>query len=127
VNGRELDAEVARRVFGLEGEERANKRTGELDFVHRISGSDSWLRVPEYSQTLTASITLENELATRGESMVRRVYGYLGQVRHRAEVVEYRVEQHTAAWARASPRSRGRSDRGKARKDSVWASRPVQG
>jgi hypothetical protein len=24
--------------------------------------------------------------------MVRRVYGHLGQVRHRAEVVEYRVE-----------------------------------
>jgi hypothetical protein len=28
--------------------------------------------------------------------MVRRVYGHLGQVRHRAEVVEYRVEQHVA-------------------------------
>ena len=31
-----------------------------------------------------------------GESMVRRVYGHLGEVRHRAEVVEYRVEQHVA-------------------------------
>jgi len=31
-----------------------------------------------------------------GESMVRRVYGHLGEVRHRAEVVEYRVEQHAA-------------------------------
>ncbi len=31
-----------------------------------------------------------------GESMVRRVYGHLGQVRHRANVVEYRVEQHAA-------------------------------
>jgi hypothetical protein len=28
--------------------------------------------------------------------MVRKVYGHLGQVRHRAEVVEYRVEQHRA-------------------------------
>ncbi len=28
--------------------------------------------------------------------MVRRVYGHLGQVRHRAEAVEYRVEQHAA-------------------------------
>jgi hypothetical protein len=27
--------------------------------------------------------------------MVRKVYGHLGQVRHRAEAVEYRVEQHT--------------------------------
>jgi hypothetical protein len=26
------------------------------------------------------------------ESMVRRVYGHLGQVRHRAAVVEYRIE-----------------------------------
>jgi hypothetical protein len=29
-------------------------------------------------------------------AMVRKVYGHLGQVRHRAEVVEYRVEQHRA-------------------------------
>jgi hypothetical protein len=28
--------------------------------------------------------------------MVRRVYGHLGQVRHRAEAVEYRPEQHVA-------------------------------
>ncbi len=26
--------------------------------------------------------------------MVRKVYGHLGQVRHRAKVVEYRVGQH---------------------------------
>jgi len=26
--------------------------------------------------------------------MVRRVYGHLGQIRHRSEVVEYRVGQH---------------------------------
>jgi len=28
--------------------------------------------------------------------MVRRVYGHLGRVRHRADVVEYRLEQHAA-------------------------------
>ena len=28
--------------------------------------------------------------------MVRLVYGHLGQGRYRAEVVEYRVEQHAA-------------------------------
>ena len=28
----------------------------------------------------------------RRRAMVRRVYGHLGQVRHRAEAVEYRVE-----------------------------------
>jgi hypothetical protein len=26
--------------------------------------------------------------------LVKRVYGHLGQVRHRAEVVEYCVDQH---------------------------------
>jgi hypothetical protein len=31
-----------------------------------------------------------------GEAMVRKVYGHLGQVRHRAKAVEYRVEQHAA-------------------------------
>jgi integrase len=33
------------------------------------------------------------ELGHGGESLVRRVYGHLGNVRHRSEVVEYRVEQ----------------------------------
>jgi hypothetical protein len=27
---------------------------------------------------------------------MRRAYGHLGDVRHRADVVEYRVEQHVA-------------------------------
>ncbi len=37
--------------------------------------------------------TVAKELGHGGEAMVRRVYGHLGQVRHRAEAVEYRVEQ----------------------------------
>jgi len=40
--------------------------------------------------------TVAREMGHGGESMVRRVYGHLGEVRHRAEVVEYRVEQHAA-------------------------------
>ncbi len=40
--------------------------------------------------------TVAKELGHGGEAMVRRVYGHLGQVRHRAEAVEYRVEQHAA-------------------------------
>jgi integrase len=35
------------------------------------------------------------ELGHGGESLVRRVYGHLGNVRHRSEVMEYRVEQFT--------------------------------
>lgn len=38
--------------------------------------------------------TVARELGHGGESMVRRVYGHLGHVRHRVEVVEYRVHQH---------------------------------
>jgi integrase len=40
--------------------------------------------------------TVAREMGHGGEAMVRRVYGHLGQVRHRSEVVEYRVEQHVA-------------------------------
>jgi integrase len=38
--------------------------------------------------------TVAKELGHGGEAMVRKVYGHLGQVRHRAKVVEYRVGQH---------------------------------
>jgi hypothetical protein len=37
------------------------------------------------------------ELGHGGEALVRRVYGHLGTVRHRAEMVEYRVEQYRDA------------------------------
>jgi integrase len=43
--------------------------------------------------------TVAKELGHGGEAMVRRVYGHLGQMRHRASVVEYRVEQHRKALA----------------------------
>jgi integrase len=38
--------------------------------------------------------TVGKELGHGGDALVKRVYGHLGTVRHRAEVVEYRVEQH---------------------------------
>ncbi len=41
--------------------------------------------------------TVGRELGHGGESLVRRVYGHLGQHRHRAEVVEYRQEGSDAA------------------------------
>lgn len=52
-------------------------------------------------QTLDAGVpvsvyTVAKELGHGGDAMVRRVYGHLGQVRHRAEVVECRVEAHAA-------------------------------
>lgn len=52
-------------------------------------------------QTLDAgapvsTYTVAREMGHGGEAMVRRVYGHLGQVRHRSEAVEYRIEQHAA-------------------------------
>jgi integrase len=41
--------------------------------------------------------TVARELGHGSLAMVTKVYGHLGEVRHRSEVVEYRVEQHEAA------------------------------
>lgn len=41
-----------------------------------------------------APFDVGRELGHGGDAMVRRVYGHIGQVKHRSEVVEYRVEQH---------------------------------
>lgn len=38
--------------------------------------------------------TVAKELGHGGTALVNRIYGHLGEVRHRSEVVEYRVEQH---------------------------------
>ncbi len=43
--------------------------------------------------------TVAKEMGHGGDKMVRRVYSHLGQVRHRAEVVEYRAEQHSERLA----------------------------
>jgi hypothetical protein len=41
--------------------------------------------------------TVARELGHGSEEMVRRVYAHLGTVRHRSEVVEFRLEQHLEA------------------------------
>lgn len=41
-----------------------------------------------------SELTVSKELGHGGTSLVRRIYGHLGTVRHRAEVGEYRVEQY---------------------------------
>lgn len=38
--------------------------------------------------------TVAREMGHGGQSLVDRVYGHLGEVRHRSEVVEYRIEDH---------------------------------
>jgi integrase len=43
--------------------------------------------------------TVSRELGHTSPAMVQRVYSHLGTVRHRSEVVEYRVEQHASLLA----------------------------
>ena len=43
--------------------------------------------------------TVRREMGHSTDRLVQLVYGHLGDVRHRAEVVEYRVEQHAAVLA----------------------------
>ena len=38
--------------------------------------------------------TVAKELGHGGRSLVDRVYGHLGEIRHRSEHLEYRVDQH---------------------------------
>jgi integrase len=41
-----------------------------------------------------SAYTVGREMGHGGDALVRRVYGHLGTVRHRSDVVEFRVEQH---------------------------------
>ncbi len=50
-----------------------------------------------------STYTVSREMGHGGEAMVRAVYGHLGQVCHRAEAVEYRIEQHVAKLGSLPP------------------------
>lgn len=41
-----------------------------------------------------STFTVARELGHTGVHLVERIYGHLGEVRHRSEVVDFRVEQH---------------------------------
>ena len=41
-----------------------------------------------------AAWTVAREVGHSSTAMIEKTYGHLGQARHRAEAVEYRVEQH---------------------------------
>jgi len=43
--------------------------------------------------------SVSRELGHSSTAMVEKVYSHLGTIRHRAEMVEYRVEQHAEALA----------------------------
>jgi hypothetical protein len=69
LTARELDAAVARQVFGHQVEERRNSRTGELDAFYNAGlepKDPTWMRVPYYSSSLAASVQVELELRRQG-------------------------------------------------------------
>lgn len=69
LRGRDLDALVAQRVFGLQVKERANARTGQKDFVYALrpeAPNRDWVRVPVYTASMEASINIELSLRDRG-------------------------------------------------------------
>ena len=47
-----------------------------------------------------AAFTVAREVGHSSTAMIEKVYGHLGQVQHRSEVVEYRTKQHKKAVAR---------------------------
>lgn len=69
LSGRELDAMVAERLFGLQVEAHANARTGQKDFVYVVRPDApirEWVRVGFYSASMAASLEVEYELQKRG-------------------------------------------------------------
>ncbi len=44
-----------------------------------------------------AAFTVAREVGHSSTAMIEKVYGHLGQVQHRSEVVEYRIGQHKKA------------------------------
>jgi len=80
--------------------ERAGWNAGEIRsqmFRHtycaaRLQTLDGGAPVPLY--------TVSRELGHTSIGMVQKVYSHLGTIRHRSEVVEYRVEQHKKALAK---------------------------
>ncbi len=76
---------------------RAGWKAGELGtrvFRHTFTAA----RLQTLDRGAPVSLyTVSRELGHGSEEMVRRVYAHVGTVRHRSEVLEYRVEQHLDA------------------------------
>jgi hypothetical protein len=91
LSGRALDAAVANLMFGHLVEERTSKGTLEKDFVYalRPEGPDrQFVRVPFYSGSMGASITVELALRDRGWTRTEpheRVSGAVRVVLKRAD------------------------------------------
>ncbi|MGH7475101.1 MAG: tyrosine-type recombinase/integrase [Longimicrobiales bacterium] len=67
--------------------------------------------------------TVARELGHGGFQLVRRVYGHLGEVRHRSSVVEYRADQHQHELGDRLRRLRAARARATAERESSGAAR----
>jgi len=73
---------------------RAGWEAGEIR-LHQLRHTYCSARLQTLDRGAPVSpFTVARELGHGGDSLVKRVYGHLGRVRHRSEVVEYRVENH---------------------------------
>jgi integrase len=73
---------------------RARWRAGEITpKMFRHTYASARLQTTDQGAPVS-TFTVSRELGHGSESLVKRIYGHLGTVRHRAKVVEYRVEQH---------------------------------
>jgi integrase len=84
---RNLLDRVARRA-GLDPGEIRTKAFRHTYCAARLQTLDQGAPVSTY--------TVARELGHESEAMVRKVYAHLGAIRHRSEVVDFRVEQHFA-------------------------------
>ena len=74
--------------------ERAGWRPGEIrSKMFRHTYCAARLQTLDHGAPVS-QFTVGKELGHGGDQLVKRVYGHLGQHRHRSEVVEYRVENH---------------------------------
>ena len=73
---------------------RAGWQAGEIR-LHQLRHTYSSARLQTLDHGAPVSpFTVVKEMGHGGDSLVKRIYGHLGEVRHRSEVVEYRVENH---------------------------------
>ena len=73
---------------------RAGWKTGELTpKIFRHTYASARLQTMDHGAPVSI-FTVSRELGHGSEALVKRIYGHLGTVRHRAKVVEYRVQQH---------------------------------
>ena len=77
--------------------ERAGWKPGEIrSKMFRHTYTAARLQTTDRGEAVS-QFTVSRELGHGGDSLVKRVYGHLGTVRHRAEAVEFRIENHESS------------------------------